>query len=95
VTSYKLRAAHTPKAEGLKSWTLEGSVDNENWIGLDNQVDNMSLGEPSAEAVFHLERMSPPCRWFRVTQKNLNHAKTLCLVLAGFDVSGEVKLNKN
>jgi hypothetical protein len=59
---------------------------------LDSKVDNTELAQPSVEAVFELEKKSPPCQWFRLTQKNLNHAKTLCLVISGFDVSGEVKL---
>jgi hypothetical protein len=92
VTSYTIRSSRAEKADGLKCWTLEGSLDNENWFILDTQVENMELAQPSVEAVFRLERKSPPCQWFRLTQKNLNHAKTLCIVISGFDVSGEVKL---
>jgi hypothetical protein len=92
VTSYKIRSSRAEKVEALKCWTLEGSLDNENWVILDSQVENMKLAQPSVEAVFPLMRKSPPCQWFRLTQKNLNHARTLCIVISAFDVSGEVKL---
>jgi hypothetical protein len=93
VTAYTLQAP--PKKEGMKSWTLQGSLDKENWIGLANVVDNMALGEPGAIAVFPLPEKSQRFRWFKVTQKDVNHGKTLSIVLSMFDLSGEVTLVPN
>jgi hypothetical protein len=93
VTSYTMQAP--PKKEGMKSWTLQGSNDKENWMGLANEVDNMQLMDPGAVVVFPLPEKSPPFRWFKVTQKDINHGKTLSIVLSMFDLSGEVRLVPN
>jgi hypothetical protein len=92
-TAYTIRAP--AKTGSMRSWTLEGSVDRENWTDLDNVVDNNDLAAPGAERTFELARRGPFCRWFRVTQKNLNHEKNLTVRISNFDVNGEVKLVPN
>jgi hypothetical protein len=89
-TAYTLRGP--AKSGSIRAWTFEGSVDLEKWVFLDNIVDNQDLATPGAEHTFTLAGKGPFCRWFRITQKSLNHDKNLALRVSRFDISGEVRL---
>ena len=90
LTKYTLQGP--PKLGGMRSWTLEVSKDGEQWVEVASERGRPELEGPSKRATFVLEKRTPPVRFFKLTNRDQNFANYHAMLLAGFDVSGEVQL---
>jgi hypothetical protein len=86
----RLRPTHyTVKADYLKSWVVEGSVDGKNWAEIDRQTDNQDFKDASTSiAVSFAVRVSREFRFIRLTQIDENHWGGDQLVLYGVEFFG-------
>jgi hypothetical protein len=74
----------------LRSWVFEGSLDREQWTVLDERKDNDQLNGKSQLANFTLTRGTMDCRYVRIRMTDINHQKAWYLVVAGFEVFGDL-----
>jgi hypothetical protein len=72
-----------------KSWVLEGSSDNQNWIELDRRFNNDQLNGALLSATFHVTT-SAFYRFIRLRQTDVNHHGTHWLVFSAFELFGRV-----
>jgi hypothetical protein len=96
-TAYKLRAPPkdaSKKAQGgIASWHLQASDDIKNFnVTIDHQTESKQLQTGGAEAVFQV----PPennvgfFRHFKLTHSGANHQGNNSILLAAFDLTGEL-----
>ena len=90
ITSYKLVSG--PKNFPI-SWSLEASNDKEKWAVLDIKNQDKTLCTRDKEATFEV-KPSGYYRYFKLIQKGFNNDNNNQFVLAGFDISGFVKIVK-
>jgi hypothetical protein len=77
----RVRLTHyTIDAWRLKSWVLEASLDGENWIAIDGQIDNRDFQQAKIMASFAVSNRVE-CRFVRLTQTDKNHRGNDCLRL--------------
>jgi hypothetical protein len=77
---------YTMRAELLKSWVFESSVDGETWTEIDQRTENNDfIG--SATASFAVAK-SAECRFIRLTQTGDNHGEDDCLAIHGLEFFG-------
>jgi hypothetical protein len=82
-------AAYTIKADQLKSWTLEGSLDGESWNSLDRKIDTKDLKGQTKVASFHISNASE-YRFLRLTQTDKNHDGSNMLALYSVEFFGAI-----
>jgi hypothetical protein len=80
---------YTLKADYLKSWVVECSLDGRRWTEIDRQTGNQDFKDDSAStAVSFAVRASRECRFIRLTQIDENHNDNGYLVLYGVEFFG-------
>jgi len=73
----------------LKSWVLERSVDEKEWLELDQRKNNEELNEKNAMAAFAM-KWSEAVRMIRIRQTGENHAGKAVMVISAFEVIGSI-----
>ncbi|OHT16184.1 hypothetical protein TRFO_41981 [Tritrichomonas foetus] len=74
VTAYALKTYGCPRGMlHLKSWSLDGSNDNANWVEIDTQKDNSVLNNANAMALFTCNKPSTFYRYIRLRQTGPSH----------------------
>jgi hypothetical protein len=73
---------YTIKAQYLKSWVIEGSVDGRTWIEMDRRCDNEDFrGGWSASIATFTAKKGPEFRFIRLTQTDRNYYGARCHTL--------------
>jgi hypothetical protein len=83
----RVRLSHyTIRSQSLKSWVVEGSLDGEAWTELDRKTNSTDLygGRLASFAISN----SVECRFIRLTQTNMNHARRNSLDISTFEFFG-------
>jgi hypothetical protein len=83
----RVRPTHyTLRADCLKSWVVEGSLDGTSWTEIDRQTDNRNFWGCAAASF----AVSKPAefRFIRLTQTDQNHAGEDQLVLYAVEFFG-------
>src|SRR3989338_8300742 len=90
VTHYTLRHGGNYRADSLRTWDLQGSLDGQSWTLLSRHSNDESLN--SAFAVHSWPTLPLPTsfRYFRVLQTGHNSSNHNFLVLSGFELYGEL-----
>jgi hypothetical protein len=74
----------------LKSWILEGSMDNQNWVLL-KEVKEVCFSKPFDVCYFDLDCIDQFFVFFKITSKDKNSFGKNHLVLGGFELFGILK----
>jgi hypothetical protein len=88
VTHYSLQSFNSgANMSHPKSWVLEGCVDGEPWIELDQRSNNNQLNGLLLVATFNVST-SALCRFIRLRQTGPDHWGSNRLILSGFELFG-------
>jgi hypothetical protein len=85
---------YTLRSKWLKSWMLEGSIDNLSWGVMDRRrnTDDFPKRLLRAEHTVTFVVLDPlPSRYFRLTQTDKNHNGDHTLILSAFEVFGQLE----
>lgn len=89
--AYMLRHGGNYRADSLRNWDFQGSVDGKTWIALKRHSNDSTLGGPFAVHTFLLDKVAPvPYQWFRIIQTGHNSTNHNFLVLSGLELYGEL-----
>ena len=73
----------------LKSWVFEGSLNQQDWVVLDEQQNNNDLNGANKEKTFEIKSNDPrEFRFLRIRMSDKNHAGTRHMTCAKFEVYG-------
>jgi hypothetical protein len=86
-THYVIRTRRKGDSCHLQSWNLEGSVDGQSWIKLDQRIDKTSLKSTGAIATFVISKSSQ-LRMIRIRQIGKNSSGNDILVINAFEIFG-------
>jgi hypothetical protein len=90
-SAYTLRHGGNYRADSLRNWDFQGSVDGKTWVVLKRHSNDPTLSAPFAVKTFPLEKAAlVPYQWFRIIQTGHNSTNHNFLVLSGFEVYGEL-----
>jgi hypothetical protein len=82
-------SSKTPDASYLKSWNLEGSLDNQNYTLLDDQNDRSDLNGPGKIGTF-LVKKSIPCRYIRLGITGPTYKGDYAICISGLEFFGGI-----
>lgn len=89
--AYMLRHGGNYKADSLRNWDFQGSIDGKSWVVLKRHSHDSSLSSPFATATFVLDKPATiPYQWFRIIQTGHNSSNHNFLVLSGLELFGEL-----
>jgi hypothetical protein len=71
----------------MRSWIVEGSLDDENWTEIDRHTENFSLQGNWDVVSFTMSRFGE-WRFIRLTQTDKTHYGTHFLSMDGFELFG-------
>jgi hypothetical protein len=86
-THYSIRTRTDGSGQQLRSWALEGSNDNKEWIVLDTRQDNHELKGTGCVKTFSVENPST-VRWIRIRQTGPNKDRNHHLILKSLEFFG-------
>jgi hypothetical protein len=89
-TYYTLRHGGNYKADSLRTWDFQGSVDGTNWTLLRRHVNDESLNEQFATHSWPIEGQTRAYRFFRILQTGHNSSNHNFLVLSGVELYGSL-----
>ncbi|OHT08255.1 hypothetical protein TRFO_23261 [Tritrichomonas foetus] len=90
VTHYALKTWFWgPNFQHLKSWTLEGSDDGNEWAELDSRDNEDSLNDALAFRRFKCQ-INVSCRYIRLRSTDTDHSGTNLLILNTFELYGRL-----
>lgn len=87
---YTLRHGGNYKADSLRTWDLQGSVDGGQWTLLRRHTSDKSLNGNFATRSWPVDPPSTPFRFFRILQTGHNSNNHNFLVISGFEIYGEL-----
>jgi hypothetical protein len=73
----------------LRSWIIEGSLNNSEWISLDERTNNTEADSSHPIVTFTISR-SMKCRFIRLRQTGVNQNGNHYLILFAFEVFGHL-----
>jgi hypothetical protein len=90
ITHYSIRSQPEGAAGfcNLKSWRVEGSNDEKNWVSLDERKDNKVLNAKNAIHTFSVEKKEL-CRYLRLVQTGPSWAQNDVIWIAAFELFRE------
>lgn len=89
--AYMLRHGGNYKADSLRNWDFQGSIDGKVWTVLKRHSHDSSLSSPFATNIFFLDKPATvPYQWFRIIQTGHNSSNHNFLVLSGLELFGEL-----
>jgi hypothetical protein len=88
-THYVIRTHYDRDTHHLQSWILEGSVDGQSWIRLDQRIEETSLKSIGAIAAFVISKSSQ-VQMIRVRQVGTNSSGYDRLVIDALEIFGGV-----
>ena len=90
-TYYTIRHGGKYRADSLRNWDFQGSVDGKEWTLLRRHTDDCSLSAPMAYHSWPIELSNlPPLRCFRILQTGHNYSSHNFLVVSGLEIYGEL-----
>lgn len=87
-TFYTVRHGGTFKADSLRTWDFQGSVDGTGWSLLRRHVNDESLNDLFATHTWPIEGQTKAYRLFRILQTGHNSSNHNFLVLSGLELYG-------
>eukprot|EP01120_Amphizonella_sp_Union-15-10_P010313 TRINITY_DN4110_c0_g1_i1.p1 TRINITY_DN4110_c0_g1~~TRINITY_DN4110_c0_g1_i1.p1 ORF type:complete len:282 (+),score=26.06 TRINITY_DN4110_c0_g1_i1:162-1007(+) len=87
-SAYSLRHGGNWKADAIRTWDLQGSVDGVNWVTLRRHTNDSSLNSPFAVHSWTLPETKEAYRHFRIFQTGRNSSNRNFLVISGFEFFG-------
>jgi hypothetical protein len=89
--AYMLRHGGNYRADSLRNWDFQGSIDGKSWVVLKRHSNDPTLSAPFALKTFFLDKNpAVPFQWFRIIQTGHNSTNHNFLVLSGFELFGEL-----
>jgi len=90
-TSYSLRHGGNWKADAVRTWDLQGSLDGVIWMTLKRHTNDCSLNAAFACHSWHLpESKESSYRFFRIYHTGRNSSNRNFLVISGFEFFGKL-----
>jgi hypothetical protein len=82
-----------PDAGQPQSWVIQGSVDGQLWITIDERRRDQRLNQEGKVVVRFLCRRSPPVKFVKITQteRNTFRRESYSLVLYGVEFYGNIE----
>jgi hypothetical protein len=93
-THYSIRTRTDDDCHQPRSWVLEGSNDNKEWIILDTRQDNQELTGTGCVKTFSVENVAT-VRWLRIRQTGPNKNGNHYLILKSLEFFGWVAFGVN
>ncbi|KAL0485285.1 E3 ubiquitin-protein ligase HECTD [Acrasis kona] len=90
-TTYTLRHTSSRDTECLRSWNLEASIDNIDWVTLSTHVQDTTLDGRSGTGSWSLTQGDQYFNYFRIVQTSANSSNNMFLSMAGLEIYGMVK----
>ena len=88
--AYMLRHGGNYRADSLRNWDFQGSVDGKSWVALKRHSNDSTLSAPFAVKTFSVDNVSTPYQCFRIIQTGHNSSTHNFLVLSGIELYGEL-----
>eukprot|EP01096_Ripella_sp_DP13-Kostka_P014564 TRINITY_DN6624_c0_g1_i1.p1 TRINITY_DN6624_c0_g1~~TRINITY_DN6624_c0_g1_i1.p1 ORF type:complete len:228 (-),score=65.59 TRINITY_DN6624_c0_g1_i1:109-702(-) len=92
-TAYSLRHGGNYRADSLRTWDFQGSVDGTTWILLRRHANDCSLNGPYAVHSWEIVGTDEAFRYFRILQTGHNSSNHNFLVASGFEIFGTLFAN--
>eukprot|EP01112_Ceratiomyxa_fruticulosa_P017491 TRINITY_DN545_c0_g1_i1.p1 TRINITY_DN545_c0_g1~~TRINITY_DN545_c0_g1_i1.p1 ORF type:complete len:536 (-),score=85.54 TRINITY_DN545_c0_g1_i1:62-1669(-) len=92
-TCYTLRHGMSFKADSLRTWDLQGSLNGEQWVLIKRHANDQVLNGKFSTHTWPISNGDPvgqSFRYFRILQTGRNSNSRNFLVLSGFEVYGEL-----
>nr|XP_020429188.1 hypothetical protein PPL_09812 [Heterostelium album PN500]EFA77059.1 hypothetical protein PPL_09812 [Heterostelium album PN500] len=89
-TFYTLRHGGNSKADCLRNWTLQGSMDSKNWTILSRHSNDSSLNGNYSTWTCPIENCTQAYRHFRILQTGRNSTNHNFLSLSGIEFYGDL-----
>jgi len=89
-TSYTLRHGGNSKADCLRNWTLQGSMDSKNWTVLVRHSNDSSLNGNFSTCTWPIPNCTQAYRHFRILQTGRNSSNHNFLSISGIEFYGDL-----
>eukprot|EP01114_Cavostelium_apophysatum_P000023 TRINITY_DN10026_c0_g1_i1.p1 TRINITY_DN10026_c0_g1~~TRINITY_DN10026_c0_g1_i1.p1 ORF type:complete len:446 (-),score=70.30 TRINITY_DN10026_c0_g1_i1:46-1383(-) len=87
---YTLRHGGNYRADSLRTWDIQGSLDGSNWTVLKRHDKDTSLSDKFASHTWNLPGVTSAFRYFRILQTGRNSSAHNFLVLSGIEFYGDL-----
>ena len=89
-TSYTLRHGANYRADALRNWDFQGSIDGVTWTMLRRHKNDASLNSGFATRTWPVPNQAQAYRYFRILQTGHNSSNHNFLLLSGIELHGEL-----
>jgi len=87
---YTIRHGGNYRADSLRTWDLQGSVEGSTWVVLRRHTNDSSLNVPFATHSWPVIGATQSYRYFRILQTGHNSSNHNFLVISGIEFFGEL-----
>lgn len=92
IEHYTLKTFSTlPGTRHIKSWVLQGSNDKDDWVALDEQINNSDLNGVNKCKTFACKSVQNPQRYIRLLNLGPNHSGTNELYIQNIEFYGQLE----